>query len=52
MWRMIGIPNVMAVQVGGKVETVVLRTAFTIISLLAVGGLFYPAVLRRFDIEL
>jgi membrane-bound metal-dependent hydrolase YbcI (DUF457 family) len=52
MWRMIGIPNSIAVKVGGKVEVVVLRTAFTIISLLAVGGLFYPAVLKRFDIEL
>ena len=27
MWRMIGVPNGIAVRVGGKAETVVLRTA-------------------------
>ncbi|MDG4788441.1 metal-dependent hydrolase [Micromonospora sp. WMMD1102] len=51
MWMMIGIPNKMAVKVGGKVETVVLRGAFTVISILSAAGLLAPSVLRRFDIE-
>ncbi|MEV4760916.1 metal-dependent hydrolase [Micromonospora sp. NPDC049559] len=51
MWRMIGIPNKIAVEVGGKVETKILRTAFTIVSLLAVLGMAGTAVLRRFNIE-
>ncbi|HEX6968008.1 MAG TPA: metal-dependent hydrolase [Micromonosporaceae bacterium] len=49
MWMMIGIPNRMAVKVGGKFETVVLRTAFTVISALSAVGLLIPHVLRRFD---
>jgi hypothetical protein len=48
MWRMIGIPNAIAVKVGGKVEVLVLRTAFTIISLLAIAGLIAPWALHRF----
>ena len=32
MWRMIGIPNAMAVKVGGTVEVLVLRTAFTVVA--------------------
>lgn len=48
MWRMIGIPNAIAVKVGGKVEVLVLRTAFTIISLLAIVGLITPWALHRF----
>jgi membrane-bound metal-dependent hydrolase YbcI (DUF457 family) len=51
MWRMIGVPNAMAVRVGGTVEVVVLRTAFTIVSLLAMLGLIAPTVLSRFNIE-
>ncbi|MEU4691405.1 metal-dependent hydrolase [Actinoplanes sp. NPDC023714] len=51
MWRMIGIPNSMAVKVGGKVEVVVLRTAFTVISLLSIAGLFIPSVLERLNEE-
>jgi membrane-bound metal-dependent hydrolase YbcI (DUF457 family) len=52
MWRMIGVPNGIAVKVGGPGEVVVLRTLFTIIALLAAFGLFYPSVLHRFDVEL
>jgi membrane-bound metal-dependent hydrolase YbcI (DUF457 family) len=51
MWRMIGIPNSMAVKVGGKVEVVILRTAFTVISLLSIAGLFVPGVLERFNLD-
>jgi len=52
MWRMIGVPDGIAVKVGGPGEVFVLRTLFTIIALLAVFGLFYPSVLHRFDVEL
>jgi membrane-bound metal-dependent hydrolase YbcI (DUF457 family) len=52
MWRMIGVPNGIAVKVGGPGEVFVLRTLFTIIAVLAVFGLFYPSVLHRFDVEL
>jgi len=51
-WRMVGIPNGIAVKVGGTAEVVVLRTVFTVVALLAVFGLFFPAVLRKFNIEL
>jgi membrane-bound metal-dependent hydrolase YbcI (DUF457 family) len=51
MWRMIGVPDVMAVKVGGTVEVVVLRTAFSIVSVLAALGLMAPAVLSRLDID-
>lgn len=52
LWRMIGVPNAIAVEVGGKVETLVLRTVFTVISFAAAAALLGPAVLRRFNIEL
>ncbi|HEX8627332.1 MAG TPA: metal-dependent hydrolase [Catenuloplanes sp.] len=51
-WRMIGVPNRMAIRAGGRVEVLVLRGAFSVISVLATLGLVAPAVLRRFDIEL
>jgi membrane-bound metal-dependent hydrolase YbcI (DUF457 family) len=44
MWRMIGVPNVFAVSVGGKVETILLRGAFTLVCLAATAGLAYPAI--------
>jgi membrane-bound metal-dependent hydrolase YbcI (DUF457 family) len=52
LWRMIGVPNAFAVKVGGKVETIVLRGAFTIIALAAAFGLAGPALLQRFNIRL
>jgi membrane-bound metal-dependent hydrolase YbcI (DUF457 family) len=51
MWRMIGIPNGIAVQVGGKAETVVLRTIFTVVAVLAVAGMFAPHVLHQFNLD-
>jgi hypothetical protein len=48
---MIGVPNGVAVKVGGKVETVVLRTAFTLIALLAVAGMFAPNLLQQFELD-
>jgi membrane-bound metal-dependent hydrolase YbcI (DUF457 family) len=43
-WRMIGVPNGMALRVGGRVEVVVLRGAFVLIALLAVADLFFPTL--------
>ena len=52
MWKMVGIPNGIAVKVGGTGEVVVLRTLFTLIAILAICGLYYPTVLQQLDIEL
>ena len=52
MWRMIGVPNALAVSVGGKVETIVLRGAFMLVSLAAVAGLVGPALLEMFNIRI
>ena len=52
MWRMIGVPNALAVSVGGKVETVLLRGAFAIVCLAAAVGLVGPAILEKFDIRI
>ena len=51
MWRMIGVPNGMAVRVGGKTETIVLRTAFTLVALLAIAAMFAPGLLHRFEFD-
>jgi membrane-bound metal-dependent hydrolase YbcI (DUF457 family) len=48
LWRMIGVPNGIAVKVGGKTETVVLRTAFTIVAVLAVVAMVAPELVHRF----
>jgi membrane-bound metal-dependent hydrolase YbcI (DUF457 family) len=52
LWRMIGVPNTLAVEVGGKVETVVLTGLFTIISIGSGIALAGGAVLRRFGVDL
>jgi hypothetical protein len=52
MWRMIGVPNALAVSVGGKVETVLLRGAFAIVSIAAAVGLVGPTILEKFDIRI
>jgi membrane-bound metal-dependent hydrolase YbcI (DUF457 family) len=52
MWRMIGVPNVLAVSVGGKVETILLRGAFTLVCLAAAVGLVAPTILEKFDIRI
>ena len=51
MWRMIGVPDSIAVKVGGTVEVVVLRTLFTVVSVLAAVGLVAPTVLQRFNLD-
>jgi len=51
MWRMIGVPDGMAVRVGGKTETIVLRTAFTLVALLAIAAMFAPGLLHRFEFD-
>jgi membrane-bound metal-dependent hydrolase YbcI (DUF457 family) len=51
MWRMIGVPNAIAVSVGGKVETFVLRGLFTIVSVAASMGLAGPAFLEKFHLK-
>ncbi|GAB2588436.1 membrane protein [Paractinoplanes abujensis] len=51
LWRMVGVPNGMAIKVGGKVETVVLRTAMVVISLVAIAGIFAPGLLQRLDLD-
>jgi membrane-bound metal-dependent hydrolase YbcI (DUF457 family) len=48
LWRMIGVPNALAISVGGKVETVLLRGVFTLVALAAAAGLVGPAILDRF----
>src|SRR5690606_40246887 len=52
MWRMIGVPNALAVSVGGKVETVVLRGLFMIVAFVAAIGLVGPTILEKFDIRI
>jgi membrane-bound metal-dependent hydrolase YbcI (DUF457 family) len=52
LWRMIGVPNALAVEVGGKVERIVLSGLFIIISFSAALALAGRAVLRKFDIEI
>ncbi|WP_305788137.1 metal-dependent hydrolase [Symbioplanes lichenis] len=51
MWRMIGIPNSIAVKVGGKTETVVLRTIFTVVAVLSIAGMFAPHVLHQLNLD-
>ena len=52
MWRMIGVPNAVAVSVGGKVETILLRGFFAIVCLAATALLVGPAILEKFDIHI
>jgi membrane-bound metal-dependent hydrolase YbcI (DUF457 family) len=52
MWKMVGVPNAIAVSVGGRVERIVLRGVFTLVSLAAALGLAAPAILEKFDIRI
>jgi membrane-bound metal-dependent hydrolase YbcI (DUF457 family) len=52
MWRMIGLPDTFAIEAGSKVETTVLRTVFTLISVLAGAGLLARPILKKFNIEI
>jgi len=45
MWRCVGVPDPVSVKVGGKVETYVLRTAFALATVVAVGYLVAPGLL-------
>jgi membrane-bound metal-dependent hydrolase YbcI (DUF457 family) len=44
LWRMIGLPDAVALTSGSPVETRLLRGAFTVISLAAIAGLAAPTV--------
>jgi membrane-bound metal-dependent hydrolase YbcI (DUF457 family) len=50
-WRMVGVPDGLAVRAGGRMETVVLRTAFTLVAVLAVAAMFAPGLLHRFELD-
>jgi membrane-bound metal-dependent hydrolase YbcI (DUF457 family) len=52
MWRMIGVPNVFAVSVGGRVERLLLRGVFALVSFAAAVMLIGPAILEKFDIHI
>ena len=52
MWRNIGVPDAIAVTVGGKVEVFVLRTAFALVALAAGAELFARPLLHRYDLEI
>jgi membrane-bound metal-dependent hydrolase YbcI (DUF457 family) len=47
MWRMVGLPNAISIEAGGKVETHVLAWLFALIALIAGAGLLSPAVMDR-----
>jgi membrane-bound metal-dependent hydrolase YbcI (DUF457 family) len=51
MWRMIGVPDGVAVKAGGPAEVFVLRMLFTIVSLLAAFGMFGPQLLPHLDLD-
>ena len=48
MWRMIGVPDPIAIRAGGPGEIFVLRTVFTVVALLAVFAMFAPGLLQDF----
>jgi membrane-bound metal-dependent hydrolase YbcI (DUF457 family) len=52
MWKCVGLPDAIAVKVGGNVEVYVLRTAFAVVAAGAGVLLLVPGVARRFHIEL
>jgi membrane-bound metal-dependent hydrolase YbcI (DUF457 family) len=51
MWRCIGVPDPISVEVGGKVEVFVLRTVFFLVGAAAGVGLLARPLLRRYNIE-
>jgi membrane-bound metal-dependent hydrolase YbcI (DUF457 family) len=51
MWRCYGLPDAIAVKVGGKVEVYGLRTAFWVISVVASGWMLYQPLLQQFNIK-
>jgi membrane-bound metal-dependent hydrolase YbcI (DUF457 family) len=51
MWRMIGVPDGIAVRAGGPGEIFVLRGLFTVIALLAVLAMFAPGLIPALDLS-
>jgi membrane-bound metal-dependent hydrolase YbcI (DUF457 family) len=51
LWRCIGVPNFMAVKVGGKVEVMVLRTAFAVIAIASAGWLMWSTLVNQYHIN-
>lgn len=51
-WYNVGVPNAMAVTVGGKVETIGLRLLFLLAALAGAAGLAGPTVMERFNLKL
>jgi membrane-bound metal-dependent hydrolase YbcI (DUF457 family) len=52
MWRAVGVPDAMVVKVGGSVEVMVLRTAFTIVALATGAWLLAKPVMTHFDLDI
>ncbi len=52
MWTPISLPDSIALRAGGKTEIVVVRTALTVVSVLAAVGLVAPSVLQKFNLDL
>ncbi|MBO0871336.1 MAG: metal-dependent hydrolase [Micromonosporaceae bacterium] len=50
MWRCIGVPDAIAVKVGGKVERLVVRPVFAVASVLATAALWVPGLWHRYRI--
>jgi membrane-bound metal-dependent hydrolase YbcI (DUF457 family) len=51
VWRNIGVPDAIAVEVGGTVEVLVLRAAFTVVAVLAALALTVPAARARYNLR-
>jgi membrane-bound metal-dependent hydrolase YbcI (DUF457 family) len=51
MWRMIGVPNVLAVSVGGRVERL-LRGSFVLVCVAAAIAIVAPTILEKFVLRL
>jgi membrane-bound metal-dependent hydrolase YbcI (DUF457 family) len=50
MWRCVGVPDVLAVKVGGNVEVFFWRGLFVVIALLAGAALLAPGLLNRYHL--
>jgi membrane-bound metal-dependent hydrolase YbcI (DUF457 family) len=51
MWKMVGVPNRLAVKVGGRMEGF-LRGAFLVVCLLAMVGLVLPQLATRLNLQI
>lgn len=52
MWKMIGLPNNIALRAGSKTEVVVVRSVFTVVAVLSAIGLVAPSVFERLTNDL